>query len=196
MKKLFVVLMLNAIAVWGFGQHETLFNHVKVRGAFGAPIIESGFKNDLGTSVGGGGGLVFNHVFFGGYGMGSVDFEKWIDGETEVLDIGHGGFWLGASVPTYSMVHLYGSARIGWGAVNVRFDDVDSYSDLDKIFVVTPEIGLELNVTHWFRVAATAGYRYVDGANTANGYSDEDFKGAFGALTFRFGWFGWKRNNW
>ncbi len=196
MKKLFLVLMLNAIAVWGFAQHETLFNKVKIRGAFGGPIIESGFRNDLGTSVGGGGGLVFNNMFIGGYGVGSVDFEKLIEDELEVLDIGHGGLWLGVALPSYKLIHFYGSARIGWGAVNVQFDNVNSYYDLDKIFVLTPEIGLELNVTHWFRIGATAGYRWVDGANESLGYTNDDFTGAMGALTFRFGWFGWKRGNW
>ncbi|MCB0651437.1 MAG: hypothetical protein KDC85_09205 [Saprospiraceae bacterium] len=196
MKKLLLVLVLNAVALWGFGQHETLFNHVKVRGAFGGPIIESGFKNSLGNSVGGGGGLVFNNMFIGGYGMGSVDFEKLINDELEVLDIGHGGLWIGGSLPTYKMLHFYGSTRIGWGAVNVQFDNVHHYNDLDKIFVLTPEIGLEMNITHWFRIAASAGYRWVDGTNETLGYNDDDFSGYIGALTFRFGWFGWKRGNW
>ncbi len=196
MKKLFVVLMLNAVAFWGFGQHETLFNKVKVRGAFGGPIIESGFKNNLGTSAGGGGGLVLNNMFIGAYGLASTDFESLIDDEFEVLDIGHGGLWIGGSLPSFKVIHFYGSARIGWGAVNVEFDKVHHYRDLDEIFVLTPEIGLELNVTHWFRIAATAGYRWVEGTNQSRPYTDEDFSGSVGALTFRFGWFGWKRNDW
>ena len=193
MKKLFLFLLLNAVAVWGFGQHETLFNQFKIKGAFGGPIVESGFRNDLGTSAGGGGGIVFNNMFVGIYGMGSVDFEQLFDNNVEVLDIGHGGLWIGGNFPSHKLLHFYGSARIGWGAVNVKFDDIDKYSDVDKIFVVTPEIGLELNVTHWFRVAATAGYRWVDGTNTANGYNNDDFTGTVGTLSFRFGWFGWKR---
>lgn len=193
MKKLFLVLTLNAIAIWGFGQHETLFNQVKVRGAFGGSIIESGFQNDLGTSAGGGGGLVFNNMFIGGYGLASVDFGKLINDDIEVLDIGHGGLWIGGSVPSHKLIHFYGSARIGWGAVNVKIDDINHYRDLDNIFVLTPELGLELNVTHWFRIAASAGYRWVDGVNTNLGYTDEDFSGYMGSLTFRFGWFGWRR---
>lgn len=194
MKKLILVLMLSAFGIIGFGQHETLFNQFKIRGAFGGPIIESGFQNGLGTSVGGGGGIVFNNMFVGFYGMGGADFNKIINGsDVEVLNIGHGGLWIGANFPSHKLFHFYGSVRTGWGALNVEFDDVDRYSDIDKIFVVTPEIGLEVNVTHWFRVAATAGYRWIDGANTANGYTDKDFTGTVGTLSFRFGWFGWKR---
>lgn len=193
MKKLFLFLLLNAVAVWGFAQHETLFNQFKIKGAFGGPIVESGFRNDLGTSAGGGGGIIFNNMFVGIYGVGSVDFEQLFDNNVEVLDIGHGGLWIGGNFPSHKLLHVYGSARIGWGAVNVKFDDVNSYSDVDKIFVVTPEIGLELNVTHWFRIAGTAGYRWVDGTNTANGYNNDDFTGTVGTLSFRFGWFGWKR---
>ena len=195
MKKLMLVIIMSAVTIVGFGQHETLFNQFKVRGAFGASIIEAGFKNDIGTSAGGGGGIVFNNMFLGAYGMGSVDFGQLFDGsDIKVLDIGHGGIWLGGTFPSHKLFHFYGSVRAGWGALNVEFDDVDKYSDIDKIVVVTPEIGLELNVTHWFRITATAGYRWIDGANTNNGYKNDDFKGAIGALSFRFGWFGWKRS--
>ena len=144
MKKLILVLMLSAIGIVGFGQHETLFNQFKMKGAFGGPIIEYGLRNDLATSVGGGGGIVFNHIFLGAYGMGSVDFNDLVDGsDIEVLDIGHGGLWVGANFPSHKLFHVYGSVRTGWGAINVKFDDIDKYDDVDKIFVVTPEIGLE-----------------------------------------------------
>jgi len=82
---------------------------------------------------------------------------------------------------------------LGWGVINVDFDDNLPYRDIDKIFVASPEIGLELNLTNWFRVGGTIGYRFVNGANTQFGYKNEDFSGAYIGLTARFGWFGRRR---
>lgn len=195
MKKYFFILMACLAAATMTAQQETLFGHARVVGGFGGPIVEMGLSNDLNTSVGGGGGIVINSFFLGGYGLGSVDFQRLFDqGDVEVLDIGHGGLWLGGTFKPFKLLHIYGSSRIGWGAINVELDNSNvSYDDLDKIFVLTPEIGIELNITRWFRVAGTAGYRWVDGVNENRGYKNEDFSGSVATLTFRFGWFGSRR---
>ncbi len=180
-------------------QHETLFNQARVIGAFGGPITEFGVGNDLNTSVGGGGAIVINSFFIGGYGLAAADFDRlYEDGDLEVLDIGHGGFWLGGTYQPHRLVHLYGSSRIGWGAINIDLDDNIPYRDLDKIFVMTPELGVELNLTRWFRIAGTVGYRYVSGVNEDRGLKDDDFSGMIAGVTARFGWFGQRRSgrNW
>lgn len=175
-------------------QHETLFNKARVVGGFGGPIWEFGLNNNLGTAAGGGGGIVINSMFLGGYGVGSLDFEEFFEeGDVDVLDIGHGGIWFGGTYQPHQLIHLYASGRVGWGAVNVDLDGPQPYRDLDKIFVLTPEIGVELNVTSWFRLAGTIGYRYVQGADEELGYKDEDFSGGMIGLTARFGWFGRRR---
>lgn len=194
-KNIFLFAIALLVATGLSAQHETLFNRARVVGGFGAPIVEMGINNSLNTSVGGGGGIVINSFFLGGYGLASVDFEELFDnGDVKVLDIGHGGFWFGTTFQPYRMLHLYASGRIGWGAVNVDLNDNNqTYSDIDKIFVMTPEIGVELNLTRWFRVAGTAGYRWVNGTSDAREYTDEDFSGAVATIALRFGWFGSKR---
>ena len=180
-------------------QHETLFNQARVIGAFGGPITEFGLGNDLNTSVGGGGALVINSFFIGCYGLAAADFDRlYEEGDLEVIDIGHGGIWLGGTYQPHRLVHLYGSARIGWGAINIDLDDNVPYRDLDKIFVMTPEIGVELNLTRWFRIAGTVGYRNVTGVNEDRGLKGDDFSGMIAGVTARFGWFGRRRtgNNW
>ncbi len=177
-------------------QHETLFNNARVVGGFGGPIVEMGLGNDMTTSVGGGGGVVIDNFFIGGYGLGSIDFEQLVeDDQIDEIELGHGGFWLGYTLSPHRIIHLYTSARLGWGALGI---DVSGNSifpdDSDNVFVVTPEIGLELNVTKWFRVAGTVGYRHLDGVNESRGYDSDDFNGALANLTFRFGWFGWDRD--
>lgn len=191
MKKLIILLLLGW-CVQANAQYQTLFGRSHVSGGFVAPIVEIGINNQIPTSVGGGGGIVIGSGFIGGYGTGAVDFNKLFeDGDVEVVNIAHGGLWLGGSFPTYKLVHLYGSARVGWGALDIEVhDNINHFDDADNIFVFTPELGLEVNLTRWFRISGTAGYRLVDGANKARGYTDEDFSGWFTGLTFRFGWFG------
>ncbi|MBV6426770.1 MAG: hypothetical protein KIPDCIKN_01283 [Haliscomenobacter sp.] len=174
-------------------RHETLFGRTTVVGGFGGPIVEWGLNNKLGTAVGGGGGVIINDFFLGFYGMGSIDFEKLLEDNQDIdqLDLGHTGLWLGFTVPSFKLLHLYGSTRIGWGAVNVDLNDpVIRYDDLDHVFVVTPEIGAEINLTRWFRVAGAVGYRYLDGVNKNLGYSNDDFRGTYASMTLRFGGFG------
>ncbi len=171
-------------------QHETIFGKGRVVGGFGGPIVEMGLRKGFGTSFGGGGGIVFDHFFLGGYGSGTADLRAVLkNNNIDRLELAHGGFWLGVTTPTHKAAHLYGSARMGWGALNILLDRSRN-TEVDQIFVFTPEVGAELNLLHWFRIAGSAGYRLVNGANARAPYKDADFSGPTATLTFRFGWFG------
>lgn len=196
MKRMILIFASIALMTPLFGQHESLFGQARVVGAFAAPLVEISMNNQFGTSVGGGAALVINNVFIGGYGMGSTNFEQLLEnGDIDQIDIGHGGFWLGFTLSPHSLLHLYGSGRIGWGAVNVRLDDPFlRYDDLDKIFVATPEIGLEMNIASWLRAYGSIGYRYVDGVSESRGYTNDDFSGTVIGIGVRIGWFGNRRH--
>ncbi len=197
MKKLIFGLMGLFWALAVQAQHETLFSNARLSGAFGGPIVEMGIGDarDMTTAVGGGGGLVFRNFFLGAYGVGSIDYDRLIEEEDiEEIELGHGGIWLGYTLAPHRVLHLYTSARLGWGGIGIDVTDNSPFpDDTDNVFVVTPEVGVELNVTKWFRVAGTVGYRFIDGVETGRGYRADDFSGTLANLTFRFGWFGWHR---
>lgn len=195
MKKLIILVVFNIFTIALWGQHETVFGRAKVVGGFGGPIFEWALGDNLTTSVGGGGGIVIDNFFFGGYGLASIDLEQLFAGDNiDELELAHGGFWLGLTIPTHKVVHIFASTRIGWGAVNIRLHDpFQTFENVDKIFAFTPELGIELNLTRWFRIAGSAGYRWVDGANENRGYTDDDFTNGIATLTLRFGWFGHRR---
>ena len=179
------------------GQTETLFGRAKVVGAFGAPIIEWGLNNNLTSSVGGGGGIVIDQFFIGGYGLGSIDFDELIDeGDIDRMELGHGGFWLGYAIGSFNVLHLNVGGKVGWGAVDIDFRENDiRFSELDRVFVTTPEAGVELNVTRWFRIAGTAGYRWVQGIDDNNiALTPDQLDGWVTTVAFKFGWFGSKYN--
>ncbi|HFC01006.1 MAG TPA: hypothetical protein ENJ53_09405 [Phaeodactylibacter sp.] len=196
MKKNLMIIVLSFLAFQGFSQVETLFNRARVVGAFGGPFVEfSQFKGDYISSTGGGGGLIIDDFFIGGYGVGSVNINDIVTAENHIrMDIGHGGFWLGYTYNSPKLIHLFASTKLGWGGIDLRIDD-EGYRSSDNIFVVSPEVGVELNIFRWFKLGGTVGYRAVTGVNNLKNQTNADFSGLTGTLTFRFGGFGdWKRS--
>jgi hypothetical protein len=169
-------------------QHETLFDNVRSMGAFGGPLVEIGSINgEVGSDVGGGGALILDNVFIGGYGLGSDYPEITIDDELYNIRYKHGGFWLGYTAQTHKVAHLYSSVKIGWGKAQLRQEKETLYTD--RMFVMIPEIGVELNLTDFFKIALTGGYRWVNGINKLPSLDSEDFSSPVGVITFRFGGF-------
>lgn len=196
MKKTILFICLVIGTFQAFAQQETLFNKARVMGAFGAPIVEIGIGggNQFGNAYGGGAGLIIDNFFIGAYGLGSTDIEGLINEDNPVLDIAHGGLWLGYSYRSYKLLHPYANVRLGYGAAHIDLEqDFDHRLEIDQITAVTPEIGVELNVTKFFHITAGVGYRWINGVSDSTPYTNNDFSGMNAALSFRFGWFGsWK----
>lgn len=184
-------------------QDETIFGDVNRIGGFGGPIFEFsnfGSNSNSNTAVGGGGALILDDFYVGGYGIGGIDFSQNnfsnVTLDIQKLEFGHGGMWFGYTPLQEKAIHPYASAKIGWGEVRYEYDidpdpdNIDKEEFEDRIFAITPEVGVEFNVFHFFRIAATATYRWVDGVDTTNGFQDKDFSKFGATLTLRFGGFG------
>ncbi|NND31413.1 MAG: hypothetical protein HKN76_02395, partial [Saprospiraceae bacterium] len=170
----------------------------RVIGGFGGPLLEFGnIKGDYVTSVGGGGGVIIDNLFIGAYGLGSLDHLHYNINSTDDfrMDLAHGGLWLGYTPNTFKLFHPYTSAKIGWGFADIRNDPFTINSNGDAIFIFTPEVGMELNLSRFFRMSASVGYRMVTDVDQLDGFSNSDFSSLTGQLTFRFGWFGKGRNH-
>ncbi len=179
-------------------QEETLFGRSHSAGFFISPMVEySMLDSEVRVSSGGGLGLVIDNFFIGGYGLAAVDLDALIDDNAESLevDIAHSGLWLGYTFPSHKLLHLFTSVRAGWGLVNTTFDN-NGINNGDRIFVVTPEAGVEVNLFRWLRLAGTVGYRQVNGVNNAiSGLTNSDVSGVTGGLTLRIGGFGRHRHH-
>ena len=191
MKKFLFLISFNLVAVFAFAQHETLFGQNNVFGFFGGPMVEYNIDNDeVTTSVGGGGALILGNLFLGGYGMASADqLDNLIENSRVDLQIAHGGFWVGAVYPSNKLMHAFTSVKMGWGGLDLEIDE-DNFRSNDAIFVTTPELGVELNLLKFFRIAGTAGYRFVSGVNNTANLGNNDFSNFVATITFRFGAFG------
>jgi hypothetical protein len=189
------IFLLTFVSIYsGQAQTETLSGlSKKGSGGFGSPIVEvSNITGVTGLSVGGGGAAIIGEFFFGGFGQGTGDGEAIFNNERYDVSLGVGGLWLGYTPRSHKLIHPYSSLKIGWGGVDMDLEEDNDNRDgfSDRITLIQPELGLELNITRWFRLAMTGGYRYVSGINKLPAdLSNEDFRSFVGNLTFRFGGF-------
>lgn len=154
--------------------------------AFGGPIVEfSGMNDDVSISSGGGGALLLNKRFFiGGYGLKTRNDSNLRDGN---FSLNHGGFWIGGIANPHKMLHFGATAKLGWGtAKGASVGLINS----DNIFVVSPEVIAEFNITRWCKINTGVGYRLVTGFGQDSGLQSKDFSTPTFTLNFLFGWFG------
>jgi len=192
MKKLLLIAFLSTACVLGYGQNETLFGKVNHVSGFGGPMIEiSQIAGQTVADVGGGGALILDNFFFGGYGLGTSAPNITISQEVFDVEFNHGGLWFGYTTNPNKLAHLYSSFRLGWGETNLLDGEGDKRFS-DNVLVLAPELGVELNLTSWFKIALSGGYRYVDGVDSlpeTSALDNDSFRSAFGTITFRFGGF-------
>ncbi|MBP8040754.1 MAG: hypothetical protein KAZ36_02455 [Bacteroidales bacterium] len=164
----------------------------KVRlSGFGGLISETFFlKNQVAEALGAGGALMINNYFFlGGYGLTTVsnhtikdliipdeflldDRPTYYYGKPLRINYGHAGIWVGGVFFPGKRVHFGVSSRFGWGNIqltdsvnNSYINNVDYRLEFtnDKIFVISPRIELEINITSWLKTNIGFGYNFVTG---------------------------------
>ena len=193
MKNSIFILFLSFITISAYSQERTLFNNARVRGGFGSFFTGVGDINGQdAVYAGGGGGVVINNFFIGGFGEGVSQVEPFsLNGEPYDLSMGYGGLWLGFTYPSNSLFHAYLSGKMAYGGVLIQPENDDF--DLDEfdsgLFVLHPELGIEINITSWFRLAFTAGYRIVNNVSDIPDISEDELSDMTYGLTFRFGHF-------
>ncbi|MGC8864650.1 MAG: hypothetical protein ACP5O2_02900 [Bacteroidales bacterium] len=220
MRKIIVLLLFSGMTIAQImGQEKTktepefLFSReqgISISG-FGGPITEfSGIDGSFGVSVGGGGAVLINQMFFfGGYGQGlTTDQPRYsitlMQGDNALAysnlrpQIGHGGFWLGYIHPSHKIFHWALSTKIGWGGITYSQGSNENNIDelgTDGIFVLTPQAEIEINLFTWFKLNLGVGYRYVGGLdakyNTPEGLKPLMSSGALnspvGSIALMFG---------
>lgn len=191
---------------------------------FGSYIL--GFSSLDGQAAvynGGGGAVLLNQtLYFGAYGLGlstrhlteSLTMMDYNGNDITYNDLytnfGHGGFWIGYLHQSYKPVHFGASTKLGWGALSMsnetyssNYDNYNYYNIVtDNVFVVTPQLEVEMNLLRWFKINASAGYQFVSGVdktytNTSGDkikfFDAADYNQPVFNLSFVFGGFGGKR---
>lgn len=197
MKKITLLAFSLFLTVLSFGQDKTLFENMELSiGGFGALTANLSTINDELTLLsGGGGGVVLNDFFIGGYGMStnlnntSISNSSPTGFENYDLNLSYGGLWMGYSFMDAKVVHPFAGLKMGLGNVQIyELNDNDAFLR-ENIFVVTPEVGIEINITRWIKLMGTVNYQALNGMDDTNFMNSSDFSGIGGGLSIRYGYF-------
>lgn len=192
---LFLIGLLMGIAQAASAQkEETIGRHMRLTGGFGALQLNfSRAGNDPGTGLGLQGAFVFRDVFLGLYFQGDRFGDRRLNNKNYNLGLGSSGLLLGYVYPSYKAVHVFATLKLGGGAAVLTRKDNDPFDgdDIrDGIRLITPALGVELNILHWMRLAGTLGYRWVSGVDHLSGVGSRDFNNMVVGITLRVGSFG------
>jgi hypothetical protein len=210
MKKILVLLSFLMVVLFAKAQNteyqndeiQTIFSKRRSNGGYGAFTINYsniGGQNALVT--GGRGGFIFDHSFaigLGGYGFfNNIEYNDMDDFRNQNLGGGYGGLLLEPIIAGRSPFHVAFPVLIGMGGITHTdnrgwyggWGSSDSFLyGEDAFFVIEPAIDLEFNMTRFFRLAATASYRFTSKIDLFN--TDEYVLNGFNfGLTFKFGKF-------
>ena len=175
-------------------EYQTIFDNKELRiTGMGGPFMQfTGVAGEFAHMMGGGGAVILNDFFFGGYGLGLTNSIPDYVGQDpdNRLSIGHGGLWLGYILLGEKPIHVSVSSMIGWGELGIM-ENAGYYPFIrDNIFVFVPTLEVELNLTKYFRLGAGASYNlYAMVDRNMHGYRSSDLSAPGGFLSFKFGWF-------
>ncbi len=130
-------------------------------------------------------GLEFGKSLLIGVGNYAViDEFKWDGIQNQEFDMRWHPFLIQYGIKNFKSIHPQVGFEIGRGRV-------DFGESKDRVLVMQPSAGLELNIFRWFHLGVDGGYRFVSDSSTP-GITNEDLSGWFGQATLKFG-FSWGR---
>lgn len=208
-------------------EYKTIFGKsgekTKVSG-FGTVTYDfMNINNDFGLMIGGDGAVLINRSFYiGFYGKGLTTTPKFNynyykkDSLANIsankrLAFGHGGLFIGYIFQPEKAIHFGFNLKFGGGVVSIIDDYTKDYYYNEKdyyketpiypVYVLTPQVDLEMNITYWFKFKISAGYQFVTKdiikyKALENGsivekelFNTSDLSSPLISLGFVFGWF-------
>jgi hypothetical protein len=170
---------------------QTIFHGpVRISGMGGPFMIFSEANGQFVHLMGGGGGVIINDFVFGGFGYGSTNHlnpPDLPDFRDLNLRFGFGGLMAGYTFLAQRAVHPAIYLNAGWGEAGL-YEKQDVAFLKDNIFIVMPQLEIELNFTRFFKLGVGATYRIATGVDIP-GLLNGDLSGPGASLSFRFGAF-------
>jgi hypothetical protein len=181
----FWILSAFLLLLWSglFAQREeTVFRHLRLSGVWGAYNFNMSFyDNEVPNIQGGYGGFEFNRLIFMGWGgyrqrdflqngtVGDIPFK-----------LKYNGFVLGITPWSHKVLHPRIGFLVGPGRVMLPNDRSD------RVRVLKPSLGLELNVFEILRLGVEGGYRFITRQEIPE-LRTEDTSAPFVQVDIRFG---------
>jgi hypothetical protein len=182
---LFILLMGTALP--GFAQ--TNLN------GFGGLLVQAApLDGDWRPHIGAGGAVLVNRSFYAGiYGMSMVgNIERTLinsNTNQEVafpLNFLQGGLWLGYFVNPDNKLQVTINSLGGAGVITTT---LEGKFGPDRVFLVSPYLGLQYAAATFMRIELAAGYRVVAKDNNLEFFENGGLSAPFAGLHLRFGGF-------
>jgi hypothetical protein len=168
---------------------ETIFNKPeKIRGYLG-PIInittldgENAYMQGFNAAA-----IINDHLIVGFYNLNLENniFSNNDEYVGDILDFEHRGLLLGYIFMPKKAIHFSASLQTGRGYIDMYNESIDD----KNVFILTPGIEAEFNITKFFRIGIGANYRFAMEVDQFDNYDNEDFSAPGGFVSFKFGWF-------
>lgn len=175
-------------------QDDVLIGGIQQNGGYGgATLALTSFQGDPVVLAGGQGGWIINRRFVIGGGGRSIAtrYGTTLNGRRVDFEMGYGGILFEYIGAPSRLVHYGGELLIGGGGARY-FEEAtgDGDDSIASASIFASELGvrLEFNITTFFRVGLSGGYRLIVGSDF-RGLSDTDLGGSYSQLSFRFGSF-------
>lgn|GEM_PF-1822164 len=159
------------------------------QGAFLAPGLEiSEIKGTVSLGAGAGGGVMLRRWLVGAYGIHTSRAGRVGDsGILHDLDLTFGGLWLGYSQPASDYLIVNVACKGAFG--NARQTGVgETDRQTDRLWLLTPEAGVEVVLGNHVRLGLTAGYR-IAGDVQLSAFAAQDLRTLVNSLTLKIGKF-------
>ena len=138
------------------------------------------FEDEMALTRGGFGGLEFGRQLMVGYGgFRTTDQVAFGADNTSQFDLKYKGLILGYGIRSDKVIHPTLKVLVGGGTADV--ENVGS----DKVFVLQPSAGLEVNVFKIFRIGLDGGYRFVTNTDIPN-LKPTDLSAFYGEVNLKF----------
>lgn len=143
------------------------------------------FNNSTSYINGGFFGFEFGKALLIGWGRYSlIDEFEWDNLDNQQFDLHWSPFIAQYGFQNFRAIHPQIGFEIGKGRVELG-------DRKDRILVMQPTAGVEINIFRWFHLCLDGGYRFVSDASIPN-LTDRDLSGWMGQATLKFG-FSWGR---
>lgn len=194
-RSMFILLLLFTLPLTA-QEVETLIQRPIESGGFGGVKVQvTSINKQDAVLVGGVGGWILDHTFTiggGGYGLVTNVPAKVPDVVRgyKNMSLGYGGVYFEYVESSHKLLHLTFGLLIGAGGIGYRNEnsDVEDISK-DSFFVLEPNVQMNLNVTHFFRISTGFNYRFVRGVEEYTITSNNDLSTLGVVIVFRFGKF-------
>jgi hypothetical protein len=187
-----ILAFLFVLAAAGAAQAQrerTIFNSYSLSGIWGGSKHQvAQFGNNSQSYINGGFiGLEFGKALFVGFSHQSIENTKWDQLQNQNFDLDWRGATVGYGFGKHKAIHPIVNVDFGRGKARLN-------NSVDRVWVVQPAAGIEINVFRWLHLGLEGGYRFVNDS-TLEGLDDTQLSGAFGQASLRFGWSWGKSRN-